>query len=81
MPPTFLLQYGAAAALADVVLHVAGVVPQVRLLHRVKGQGQLHLLLSQVLLQEPAWMDGRAQGRAGTDRDRRGDAEETEVSG
>lgn len=50
---TFLLQDGAAAAPPDVVLHVAGVVGQVGLVHGVERQGQLHLLLAQVLPQNP----------------------------
>ncbi len=50
---TFLLQDGAGAASADVVLHVTGVVAHVCLLHSVKDQRQLHLLLPQKLPQQP----------------------------
>lgn len=42
---TFFLQYSTPAAPPYVVLHITGVVGQICLLHSIKRQGQLHLLL------------------------------------
>lgn len=50
---TFLLQYRTPTASSYVVLHVAGVVGQVCLFNSIEREGQLHLLLPQMLPYNP----------------------------
>jgi hypothetical protein len=68
--PTSLCELDVSLPSAVAILHEARVVPQISLFHRVNGQGDRHLLLSQVLPDKSAEKTIEEEKRIGEERSR-----------